>query len=816
MPYSCPGNRDLYQDYIGKIEALIEESSCNSILILGDWNAAPGTLEYTWMSELCSDRSLTIADVEALPNDSYSCVSEAHNTTSWLDHALVSSNSSEAITSIDILYEYIISDHRPMSIVINVGDLPRVTVKQPTNQSPTTIIRWNKLTENDLAKYKQRTELLLSALNLPIEALVCDGTCDSCCDHRVQIEKYYDDIVSCLSEAGKPFASVVPNGDNHNVVAGWNDIVKHHHDQARKYFLHWRFFGSPRSGPAFDEMKVTRARFKYALRACKAQAQQLEADSLANSLAGYDYRTFWRKITNKMRQNAPTAVTIESCSGDQHIADFWKKHYDNLLNSVVKEGHSADAENLLFRAPTDTFSLSRADINKSRVNLKLRKSVGQDGISSEHLRFAYDNIDCHFALCFNSMLRHGFVPKLFMPVTIIPIVKDPTGDISSSDNYRPIAIATSISKMLESSILDTLSQQLESCQNQFGFKKKHSTDQSIFLLKERICKYNNLGSPVFCAFLDASKAFDRVCHATLYLKLLERGVPASVIKLLKYWYENQTMIVSWNNVLSSTFRTSNGVRQGGILSPALFAVYVDTLSVELNKVHTGCYLNSELLNHIMYADDICLICPSISGLRDLIKICTVVGDHLSIKFNPKKSVCMYFSTKRFRNFIPPSVTLCRVKLNYVTEAKYLGHIMHSELVDDVDINRAKRALYTRGNLITRKFAYCTEEAKITLFRSFITPIYCAHLWVNYSLPAIQAIRVAYNNIFRRLFNVPRGLVSTTANIVARRLPTFQEIVRKSSSSLITRLKSSSNKFCSDAVVPSAHFQYIFRYDCYHL
>ena len=79
-------------------------------------------------------------------------------------------------------------------------------------------------------------------------------------------------------------------------------------------------------------------------------------------------------------------------------------------------------------------------------------------------------------------------------------------------------------------------------------------------------------------FLDASKAFDLVNHGIiLFQKLLDRGLPLPVIRFLSSWYRAQKMRVRWNNSLSIPFGVSNGVRQGSVLSPILFSVYLDDL-----------------------------------------------------------------------------------------------------------------------------------------------------------------------------------------------------------------------------------------------
>ena len=82
----------------------------------------------------------------------------------------------------------------------------------------------------------------------------------------------------------------------------------------------------------------------------------------------------------------------------------------------------------------------------------------------------------------------------------------------------------------------------------------------VFTLKQLISSYHKQGSPVYCAFLDALKAFDRVNHYMLFKKLIERNMPTCFVRILYYWYSKQNMKVKWGNCLSSPFSVSNGVR----------------------------------------------------------------------------------------------------------------------------------------------------------------------------------------------------------------------------------------------------------------
>ena len=115
-------------------------------------------------------------------------------------------------------------------------------------------------------------------------------------------------------------------------------------------------------------------------------------------------------------------------------------------------------------------------------------------------------------------------------------------------------------------------------------------------------------------FMDASKAFDKINHFHLFEKLLKRGVETCIVRLLHVWYSSQDFMVRWANILSSAFKVSNGVRQGGIMSPVLFNVYMDDLSHLLSNSNVGCVIDSVVCNHLFYADDSVLVAPSPEAL----------------------------------------------------------------------------------------------------------------------------------------------------------------------------------------------------------
>ena len=246
------------------------------------------------------------------------------------------------------------------------------------------------------------------------------------------------------------------------------------------------------------------------------------------------------------------------------------------------------------------------------------------------------------------------------------------------------------------------------------------------------------------------------------------------MRLLKHWYKEQTMQIKWGKHFSELFHVSNGVRQGGVLSQYLFTVYLDDLSDELNNSKAECYIGEVLLNHLMFADDICVLCPSVRWLQRILHVCQAYAESHGIIFNYNKTVCMTLKAKSAKSTATLVLKLGGQYVKSVDQYKYLGILLHTELSDDKDIPRQLRYQYCAANKLRASFSRCSNAVAVenVLFRYFCTPMYASQLWCNFRKSCMQRLRVAYNFGCRALYNLPSN------HQVQCNIPTFEALLRK--------------------------------------
>ena len=258
---------------------------------------------------------------------------------------------------------------------------------------------------------------------------------------------------------------------------------------------------------------------------------------------------------------------------------------------------------------------------------------------------------------------------------------------------------------------------------------------------------------VFTCFIDFAKAFDRVNYWKLFNKLFDDGTNSSVIAVLAYWYSHQQvgLCVRWRNSSSTMFHIGNGTRQSHVLSPTLISRYIRDLLAEIANLHVNCNIDGLFINGLAYADDIVLFTPSWSALQKLLIVLEEHICNIDMVCNTKKTVCMMFAPRdkaKVMNVTFPQFKLGGCLLQSVQVFKYLGHMITNTQCDDDDVHREIRNLFTRTNILARRFAKCSVDVKVTLFKAYCISLYDAGLWSKYKMTTLNKLSSCYNKCLK--------------------------------------------------------------------
>ncbi len=556
-------------------------------------------------------------------------------------------------------------------------------------------------------------------------------------------------------------------------------------------------------------MNARRKSFKKTLKSCRKNESQRINDKIAMSFAEKSFKKFWTHVKSQDKGNYESLPDkMDSVTGEKNICEHWGKVYGNLFNS----NQSSDK----FESVNDYIKNECNNNNAKLLNveqmlalirqLKCNKAAGSDDLQSEHFKKAGGILIHPLISIVNSIICHQYVPAELMKVLIVPILKKKGLDPTCSSNYRPIALASTFSKIVELALLTLYNQHLYTSSSQFGYKKKMGTELAVYTIKQVVHHYVRHDTPVYVCYLDATKAFDRVNHFTLLWKLCERKVPSVVVGLLLYWFRTQLFSVRWGTCVSTAFPVLSSVRQGGILSAFLFAVYMDNLSESLTRTGLGCRVRNVLCNNYFYADDVCLLTTSIESLKRLLKICEEYATTHDLTFNPSKSVCQLYADYSYE-LTRPLIKLCGKFLQWQDTVRYLGFDMNCHNRDEEEMLRRRREMYACANQLQSRFYMCSRDVKIYLFKTYFSSIYCASVWVPVNTKLLDKLKVTYNNCFRILMGYSRRCSASTM-FCENRVRNFDAMRRNLIYSLLYRIAQSDNEIiraiiCSNVFVKSS-------------
>ncbi|MES9883011.1 MAG: reverse transcriptase family protein [Sedimenticola sp.] len=457
-------------------------------------------------------------------------------------------------------------------------------------------------------------------------------------------------------------------------------------------------------------------------------------DGISNKLKSgqYSSKDWWSTLKYFISENENK--TIPPLKHDGAIIDD-DTEKANILNNFFRD------QTLLPDAPVPYPTASPYDINTNLesiiVNeteiqhilssLPLGKASGPDGINNRILRELNVELSSPLRDLFNQSLDSGHFPDTWKEAHVCPIHK--AGDPSLPSNYRPISLLNTLSKVFERFIFKHLYNHFLDnnilTPLQSGFIPCDSTVNQLTLLYDTFCRALDDGKEVRVVFCDISKAFDRVWHTGLLLKLHAAGVTNNVHDWLKSYLSNRKQKVILPGVFSNWNQVTAGVPQGSILGPLLFLLYINDI---VTDIHSSIRLFADDTSLYLIVDT-----PEITSdiINNDLETITNWSKKWLVTFNPNKTETLLISRKRNQLLHPP-IVMNNVLVTDVNSHKHLGLYLNKEGTWHQHIDYITGKAWRRINIMRKLKFHLDRKSLEIIYNSFIRPLleYADTVWDN--------------------------------------------------------------------------------------
>lgn len=389
-------------------------------------------------------------------------------------------------------------------------------------------------------------------------------------------------------------------------------------------------------------------------------------------------------------------------------------------------------------------------------------AAGDDNIHNLMLRHAGVALRENILTLINFCHLSGSIPAQWKTVKTIALFK--SGSTHDPSNFRTIALNPTLLKVMETVILRRIQSIIKDdslASTQFGFRHGRSTGDALYYVIHRIRQsfLNERKDRRFLpvAFIDISKAFDKVRPAHILGKLIDRKVPPDTVRWLSAYLTGRSFYVSALGERSDPAPAENGTPQGAILSPFLFLVFIDEIKKRCAK---------HRVDAVMFADDIALLPYSDgepayralqSALDDLSEWAT--ESHTTFNVKSSKSAAMIFTQLCGDDTPNPRpLSLSGRALEYDTTYKYLGVVLDPALKWREQASAATRKAVGTSHQITR-IIHSTRNFSVhcvaTLVRTILVPrcLYASQFW-NPTAVQLAKIRTAIVLPLKRALGLP--------------------------------------------------------------
>jgi hypothetical protein len=406
---------------------------------------------------------------------------------------------------------------------------------------------------------------------------------------------------------------------------------------------------------------------------------------------------------------------------DNDIIERWKEYFSKLLNEEYL-GDTRVEEDTSLQEYTFLHRIRGVEVKEALKRMKTGKATGPDGIPIEVWKCLGEVGVSWLCRLFNKILVTKKMPDEWRRSIVVPIYKN-KGDIQNCTNYRGIKLMSHTMKLWERIIEQRLRKKTKISENQFGFMPGRSTMEAIFSLRQLMEKYRAKRKNLHMVFIDLEKAYDRVPRNLIWWVLKKRNVPRGYIEILKDMYEGAITNVKTTCGETGGFPVTIGLHQGSSLSPYLFALIMDELTVHIQEEVPWCML---------FADDIVLVDESREGVNAKLERWRRALESRGFKISRTKTEYMDCNFSGHIQSVETTVKIETHEIPRKDSFRYLGSMISKDGEIDEDVEHRIRAGWLKWRLASG--VLCDRQMPTKLkgkfYRTVVRPAmtYGAECW----------------------------------------------------------------------------------------
>ena len=476
---------------------------------------------------------------------------------------------------------------------------------------------------------------------------------------------------------------------------------------------------------------------------------------IENSLTRNNSKKAYQLVKDLTKEKHAKVTTVKDKSGkclteEPDILNRWTEYCCELYN------HNSEGDPAVLDSPDtasdDPFPILKEEVEVAVKSLKKGKAPGIDNIPAELVQAGGDcTIDALTKIC-NKIWKTGVWPTPWTQSLVITLPKK--GDLQQCQNYRTISLISHPSKVMLKVILNRLKPQAEEiiAEEQAGFRAGRSTTEQIFNLNILCEKYLQHQQELHHVFIDFKKAFDRVWHAALWATMRKYNISENLVKTIQQLYDKACSAVLINGDVGEWFRTTVGVRQGCLLSPTLFNIFLERIMSEALEEHEGTVsIGGRNITNLRFADDIDGLAGTSQELKDLVHRLDQASTKFGMEISAEKTKLMSNKEGDLRD----DVQINGQRLETVTAFKYLGSIVTDEGSKPEVLARIAQTVAALAKLKPIwKDRNISLHTKVRLMRSLVISIflYACETW-TLTAELERRIESLEMRCFRRILNI---------------------------------------------------------------